>query len=147
MPPSQGSDDGADARGDGATLADEWGDWGEWGEPADTRLIVRPYSWTRGRTRPVQDLALETLVSASSQDPESSRIASSEHQAVVGLCAQARSVAEVAALLALPLGIARVLLADMIDMGLVRVHGSAPEPGSEPDLTLMERVLAGLHRL
>ncbi|MGH3907774.1 MAG: DUF742 domain-containing protein [Pseudonocardiaceae bacterium] len=148
MPPSQGSDDdGADARGEGATLAEEWGEWGEWGEPADTRLIVRPYSWTRGRTRPVQDLALETLVSASSEDLDSSRVASSEHQAVVGLCVQARSVAEVAALLVLPLGIARVLLADMIDMGLVQVHGSAPEPGSEPDLALMERVLAGLHRL
>lgn len=142
MPPSQGSDDdGAHTRDEGAVFADEWG------EPEDSRLIVRPYTWTRGRTRPVQDLALETLVSASGHHPDPRRTASSEHQTVVGLCTQPRSVAEVAALLTLPLGIARVLLADMIDLDLVRVHDSPGEPGNQPDLDLMVRVLAGLHRL
>lgn len=141
MPPSQGSDDSAHTRDEGAMFADEWG------EPEDFRLIVRPYTWTRGRTRPAQDLALETLVSASGHHPDPRRAASSEHQAVVELCAQPLSVAEVAALLVLPLGIARVLLADMIDLGLIRVHGNAVEPGDQPDLELMERVLAGLHRL
>lgn len=141
MFPSPARDDDADALSAGATFPDEWG------EPADFTFIVRPYSWTKGRTRPVQDLALETLVSTSTQGRDPARISSSEHQAVVGLCAEVRSVAEVAALLALPLGIARVLLADMIDMGLIRAHGSAPELGSRPDMALMERVLAGLHRL
>jgi hypothetical protein len=58
-----------------------------------------------------------------------------------------RSVAEVAALLAVPLGVARVLLADMIDTGLVYVHRNPTEAGSPPGLSLMERVLAGLHQL
>ncbi|HEX2299522.1 MAG TPA: DUF742 domain-containing protein [Pseudonocardiaceae bacterium] len=147
MSSSQGSDDSGptdDAHTDdeGAIFADEWG------EPEDFRRLVRPYTWTRGRTRPVQDLALETLISASGRDPDPRRIiAASEYQAVVELCAQPCSVAEVAALLVLPLGIARVLLADMIDLGLVRVHDTAVEPGDQPDLELMERVLAGLHRL
>jgi len=60
---------------------------------------------------------------------------------------EARAVAGGAALLALPLGTARVLLADMIDLGLLRVPGNPAAPGSRPDLTLLERVLAGLHRL
>lgn len=143
MLPSQQGGDGADAGDEDVPAVDEWG---EWGEPAEFGL-VRPYSWTRGRTRPVQDLALETLVSTPGAGVDPRRVTLSEHQAVVGLCEQPRSVAEVAALLVLPLGIVRVLLADMIDMGLVLVHGGVPEQGAQPDLALMERVLAGLHRL
>ncbi|MGH3797243.1 MAG: DUF742 domain-containing protein [Pseudonocardiaceae bacterium] len=141
MPPSLSSDDNGAADDEDATFT------GEWGEPEDFRLLVRPYSWTRGRTRPVQDLALETLVSTSSLARDVTGTVSIEHRAIAELCAEVRSVAEVAALLALPLGIARVLLADMIDLGLVRAHDNPLVPGSQPGLELMERVLAGLHRL
>ncbi len=119
----------------------------EWDEPADFRFIVRPYTWTQGRTRPVQDLAVETLVSTSDVGRDVITTHSAEHSAIAGLCADVRSVAEVAALLALPLGVARVLLADMIDTGLVHVHRNPTEFGSPPGLSLMERVLAGLHEL
>ena len=56
-------------------------------------------------------------------------------------------VAEVAALLSLPLGVARVLLGDMASNGTVTVHQTASTPGNAPDLALMERVLSGLRRL
>ncbi|MGH4012025.1 MAG: DUF742 domain-containing protein [Pseudonocardiaceae bacterium] len=119
----------------------------EWDEPEDFRFIVRPYTWTQGRTRPVQDLAVETLVSTSDIGRGVITIHSAEHSVIAGLCADVRSVAEVAALLALPLGVARVLLADMIDTGLMHVHRNPTELGSPPGLSLMERVLAGLHEL
>jgi hypothetical protein len=119
----------------------------EWDEPEDFRLIVRPYTWTQGRTRPVQDLAVETLVSTSDVGRDVTMTHSAEHSAIAGLCADVRSVAEVAALLALPLGVARVLLADMIDTGLVHVHRNPTACGNSPDLSLMERVLAGLNQL
>lgn len=119
----------------------------EWDEPEDFRLIARPYTWTRGRTRPVQDLAVETLVSTSDVGRDVVAVQSAEHSAIAGLCADVRSVAEVAALLALPLGVARVLLADMIDTGLVNVHRNPTEFGSPSGLSLMERVLAGLYEL
>jgi hypothetical protein len=119
----------------------------EWDEPEDFRFIVRPYTWTQGRTRPVQDLAVETLVSTSDVGRDVVTIRSAEHSAIAGLCADVRSVAEVAALLELPLGVARVLLADMIDTGLVHVHRNPTEFGSPPGLSLMERVLAGLYEL
>ncbi len=70
-----------------------------------------------------------------------------EHRAVAELCQQTRSVAEVAALLSLPLGVARVVLGDMAGLGLVTVHQTASSAGSLPDLALMERVLSGLRRL
>jgi hypothetical protein len=43
--------------------------------------------------------------------------------------------------------VARVLLADMIDTGLVHVHRNPTASGDSPDLSLMERVLAGLNQL
>ena len=70
-----------------------------------------------------------------------------EHRAVAELCEQTRSVAEVAALLSVPLGVARVLLGDMAGLGVVTVHQNASSAGNTPDLALMERVLSGLRRL
>jgi hypothetical protein len=112
---------------------------------------VRPYTWTQGRTSPVFDLAVETLVSTTQHGHDMDVLICAEHRAVTGLCGHPRSVAEVAALLSLPLGVARVLLADMADIGLVVVHRTHPgEEGNcadRPDMALMERVLSGLRRL
>jgi hypothetical protein len=119
----------------------------EWTEPAASASVVRPYTWTGGRTSPVFDLAVETLVSTSEHGHDMVVLASAEHRAVAELCCDPRSVAEVAALLSLPLGVARVLLADMADIGLVVVHRSASSLGDMPDMALMERVLSGLRRL
>jgi hypothetical protein len=128
-------------------VADEWA-IDDWDAPDDDfRFVVRPYSWTRGRTRPVQDLAIETLVSTSDEGRDMTSICSAEHAAIAELCTEMRSVAEVAALLSLPLGVARVLLADMIDTGLVHVHRNPMGWGDAPDLALLERVLDGLYRL
>ena len=108
---------------------------------------VRPYTWTRGRTKSGFDLAIETLVSTSSRGREQMGRLQVEHRAVAELCGETRSVAEVAALLSLPLGVARVLLGDMAGLGLVTVHQTASSAGNVPDLALMERVLSGLRRL
>ena len=119
----------------------------EWSEPADSASVVRPYTWTKGRTAPVVDLALETLVSTSGHGRDMAVRTSEEYRAVAELCRAPRSVAEVAALLSLPLGVARVLLADMADIGLVVVHRNTTNSGNTPDMALMERVLSGLRRL
>jgi hypothetical protein len=127
-------------------VVDEWAD-DEWDGPEDFRFAVRPYAWTRGRTRPVQDLAVEGGGWSRPNRGGPTAICSPEHAAIAELCTDIRSVAEVAALLALPLGVARVLLADMIDTGLVHAHRNPMGLGSAPHLSMMERVLAGLYRL
>lgn len=109
--------------------------------------IVRAYAWTGGRTRSNISLEIETLVSANDQSRQSAGILQAEHQHVVELCRSPRSVAEVAALMRLPLGVAKVLLGDMAERGLVDVHQTASAGGDTPDLGLMERVLSGLRRL
>jgi Protein of unknown function (DUF742) len=105
--------------------------------------FVRPYVLTRGRTRSQYELSIETLVSAVPM--AASGPAAAEHEAVIALCQEPRSVAEVAALLGVPLGVARVILGDLVAAGAVAVHRTAGVAG--PDLALMERVLAGLRRL
>ncbi len=119
----------------------------EWGEPAVPASVVRPYTWTGGRTSPVFDLAVETLVSTSEHGHNMAALTSEEHRAVAELCRDPRSVAEVAALLSLPLGVARVLLGDMAGIDLIVVHRTANSSGDTPELALMERVLSGLRRL
>lgn len=115
--------------------------------PADDVAAVRPYAWTGGRTRPVYDLAVEALVSTTDYGRDVAALTSVEHRSVAALCREPRSVAEVAALLSLPLGVARVVLGDMADIGLVAVHRTASSDGDVPDIALMERVLSGLRRL
>jgi hypothetical protein len=115
--------------------------------PRTAASAVRPYAWTRGRTKSGLDLAIEALVSTSQRGRDQMGLLQMEHRAVAELCEQTRSVAEVAALLSLPLGVARVLLGDMVGLGVVTVHQTASSAGSVPDLALMERVLSGLRRL
>lgn len=115
--------------------------------PEGGSTFVRPYAWTRGRTRTGYALEIETLVSTSPRGHEQMVLLQVEHRAVAELCQQARSVAEVAALLKVPLGVAKVLVGDMAGLGLVVVHQSHSANGDIPDLALMERVLSGLRRL
>jgi hypothetical protein len=114
--------------------------------PIESEVLTRPYTRTRGRTHPTGHLAIEALISTS---PNGSRAPGRplpwEHRMIANLCARPHSVAEVAALLSIPLGVARVLLVDMAADGTVVVHGDTGNP--VPDLVLMRRVLAGLRQL
>jgi hypothetical protein len=92
-------------------------------------------------------LEIETLVSTSPRGREQLAVLQYEHRQVAELCDQVRSVAEVAALLGVPLGVAKVLVGDMAGLGLVVVHQTVSGNGDVPDLALMERVLSGLRRL
>lgn len=107
--------------------------------------IVRAYAWTGGRTTSDVQLEIESLVSVNERSATAVR---PEHQDVLALCHSPRSVAEIAALRGLPLGVTKVLLGDMAMQGLIDVHRTASSYGGDrPDGALLERVLAGLRRL
>ncbi|WP_189937386.1 DUF742 domain-containing protein [Streptomyces sulfonofaciens] len=110
--------------------------------------LVRPYTMTGGRTRPRYQLALEALVSTSAT-PLQVQGQLPEHQRICGLCQEIKSVAEISALLTIPLGVARILVADLAEAGLVAIHqpGGDENAGGQPDVTLLERVLSGLRKL
>ncbi|MEV4442415.1 DUF742 domain-containing protein [Streptomyces sp. NPDC049577] len=110
--------------------------------------LVRPYAMTGGRTRPRYQLAIEALVHTTAQ-PSQLQGQLPEHQRICHLCQEIKSVAEVSALLSIPLGVARILVADLAEAGLVAIHqpGGDASAGGQPDVTLLERVLSGLRNL
>jgi hypothetical protein len=110
------------------------------------RSLVRPYAVTGGRTRPRTQLEIEAMVAAAHYEARDLSVLSPECQAILGLCRDWRSVAEISAVLRMPLGVARILIADMAVEGLVRIHQLDHEQG-RPDLNLLERVLSGLRKL
>ncbi|GAA3231667.1 DUF742 domain-containing protein [Actinocorallia longicatena] len=119
------------------------------GGPSDTgddSFLVRPYTITGGRTRPRSQVEIETVVSSVPYPPRSPSLLPPEMLSIYTLCQNWRSVAEVSALLRLPLGVARVLVADMAHEGLLRLHQSNPGDGPT-DPRLLERVLNGLRKL
>jgi hypothetical protein len=113
--------------------------------------IVRPYALTGGRTKSNYALELETLVStkADAEGAISEAVVEQiESLSILEECRSPRSVAEIAAILRVPLGVARVLISDAADAGLVTVHKTiSGNDGAEAHLVLMERVLSGLRRL
>jgi hypothetical protein len=85
-------------------------------EPDD--VFLRPFVLTGGRTRPLHDgLRIETLVSA--LPAALSAPLRFELRRIVELCQQPLSVAEIAVRLGLPLGVARVLVADLVTDGYI----------------------------
>ena len=114
-------------------------------ESGSTRL-VRPYTVTGGRTQPRYKLALEALVTANVYEPRDLSVLAPECQAILQFCLDWRSVAEISAVLRMPLGVARILVADMSADGLVRIHQRDDSEG-RPDLNLLERVLSGLRKI
>ncbi|MDN3294540.1 DUF742 domain-containing protein [Streptomyces ficellus] len=116
---------------------------------------VRPYSLTGGRTRFGHVLLVETFVAALEAPEERKELANGaglasrvmpEMRAIVEICRRMRTVAEISALLKMPLGVVRVLLSDLADQGKIRVYGTGHGTG-QPDRALLERVLSGLRRL
>lgn len=83
--------------------------------------LVRPFIVTGGRTTPLSDdLRLETLVSA----PPALLAAplTFEARRIAELCQRPTSLAEIAAALAVPTGVARVLVADLVAASAVVCH-------------------------
>ncbi|MGW5055234.1 DUF742 domain-containing protein [Actinokineospora sp. NPDC004072] len=121
--------------------AEHWTDeYADWLTRPESHALVRPYAWTRGRTRASGDLAIEALVHTTREGTRSSW----ESRTITALCRTPRSVAEVAALMSVPLGVARVLIADLAAAGVVRVHRV---PEGAPDVAMLTRVLTGLRKL
>ncbi|WP_410630594.1 DUF742 domain-containing protein [Amycolatopsis sp. cmx-4-83] len=127
-----------------------------WNEPArvaspvpvaSANSRVRPYTRTGGRTRSDHNLALEALVSTSDDGRRYRGVRSVEHRRICDLCLDTRSVAEIAAHLRLPLGVVKILVGDMADIGLVLIHQTELILGDRSSREFMERVLAGLRAL
>jgi hypothetical protein len=98
--------------------------------------VVRPFVMTGGRTRAKRsDLRVETLVQRRSSDIPAT--VPSEQRALLARSGDPVSVAELAADLDLVVGVASVLLNDMLDLGLIDVFESDPDTIDLDMLTAM----------
>lgn len=107
--------------------------------------LARPYSWTEGRTEPAVDIAIEARVVTTPAGRDLPPRLTSAAWTITQLCLQPRSVAELAAYLAVPLGVVKVLVADLLADGMVHVEATlAPDANTAERRDLIERVLSGL---
>ncbi|MFG2063745.1 DUF742 domain-containing protein [Micromonospora sp. NPDC048871] len=110
--------------------------------------LVRPYAVTRGRTEPLRDIALEAVLVASPTQIAESRFAGHDKHRIAMVCeGRPESLVEIAAYTRLPLGVARVLVADMVAEGLLTLQTAAPATGFEERMEMLGRVLSGLREL
>ncbi len=115
-------------------------------EPRRTPRIVRPYVLTQGRTQaPEATFALEAQVRSLITSPSMPRTATPEGRRIVDLCQTPLSVAEVAARLMVPVGVARVLVGDLAAANAVTVDVGAQDAAN--DVALLERLLDGIRAL
>ncbi|MFI5492603.1 DUF742 domain-containing protein [Actinoplanes sp. NPDC051859] len=119
------------------------------GQPYDPRgNLVRPYAVTRGRTEPRREIPIEAVLVASQAAVQEARFAGHDKYRIAVLCEpRAQSLAEIAVYSRLPLGAARVLVADMVADGMLSLHSAAPKSGFTERMDLLERVLSGLRKL
>jgi hypothetical protein len=112
--------------------------------------VVRPYALTGGRTEPsdrgVLDL-IAIVVAAEPAERASDPVdLSPEDRRILGLCRRPVTVTDVASITALPLGVVRVLLADLLARDRITVVRQ--ESGTEqPSAELLKEVLHGLRAL
>lgn len=112
----------------------------------------RLYTLTGGRTRPDTDMFDLVSLVVSESDPTPGM--QSEHAAILDMCRAPTAVVEIAAELRVPVGIAAVLLSDLLLAGKITVrHPRARRavPGHDwvpdPDTATLEKVLVGLRKL
>jgi uncharacterized protein DUF742 len=113
----------------------------------DAGPVVRHYAMTSGRTRPTRgEFDLITLIVAARSTLGSDTGLQPEHATIIQLCQNPISVAEIAAVLDLPVGTVRVLLGDLLDRGYIRTR--SPVPATQvPHERVFKAVLDGLRSL
>ncbi|WP_167105626.1 DUF742 domain-containing protein [Mycobacterium sp. DL592] len=120
----------------------------EWAAPEAQANIVRPYALTSGRTDTTVELPLEAPVQTVGSATTPHWPSGDVRGRICNLCADSPSVAEISAKLGLPLGVARVLVGDLVASGYLRVHTTLTDRSSVDERReLIGRTLRGLRAL
>jgi Protein of unknown function (DUF742) len=115
---------------------------------ADEPSLVRPYTLTAGRTASRVDLPLEAPIGTLDSAKAPRWPGNDVRGQILTLCAAHPSVAEIAAKLTLPLGVARVLIGDLVTQGYLQVHTTLGDSATiDERRELIGRTLRGLRAL
>jgi hypothetical protein len=114
----------------------------------DQPSLVRPYTLTAGRTDSRVSLPLEAPIEAVVSDKPRRWPGNDVRAQICAMCAGSPSVAEIAARLSLPVGVARVLIGDLVSSGHLRVRTTLSDRSSVDERReLIGRTLRGLRAL
>ncbi|MFG2602165.1 DUF742 domain-containing protein [Streptomyces sp. NPDC048514] len=134
----------------GSSAGGPWEPGSQWYD-GEAGPLVRPYAMTGGRTQSgptgvrLDLIALVTLEPAGPQAGDTAL--GPEHRTLIELCrTETQSVAELAADADLPVGVVRVLLGDLLELGCVSISLPVP-PARLPDERILREVIAGLRAL
>jgi len=111
--------------------------------PGSPQSRIRPFVLTSGRVAGSEAIGLETQVVASG--PIAVAGLAPEMAAILALCTEPVSVAEISALVPLHFGVARILVGDLSAHGRVEVYLTDEDLSEDPDFLM--RVLRGLRSL
>lgn len=107
---------------------------------------ARPYTLTGGRTRARIELPIEVTVE--SLNGELDWEPGDVRTTIVRLCHDRPSIAEISSYATLPIGVTRVLVADLVESGHLRVHATLTDDSTASERRrLIERTLDGLRAL
>ncbi|MGV0733996.1 DUF742 domain-containing protein [Mycolicibacter sinensis] len=116
--------------------------------PETEASLVRPYTLTAGRTHTEVNLPLEAPVQTVRPAQPNQWPAGDPRGRIVELCQTGPSVAEIAARLDMPVGVARVLVGDLVTSGYLRVRRTLSEASTRDERReLIGRTLRGLRAL
>ncbi len=110
--------------------------------------LVRPFAVTRGRTAPRRPIAIEAVLMAAVGRARPAATMDPHKQLIASLLAeQPLSLAELAAYCRLPLGVCRVLVADMVTDGVLMLHEPTADVTDDVGIDILERLLVALRQL
>ncbi len=110
----------------------------------ETGRLIRPYAMTGGRTGTETTIDLEAQIQAASRGSQHLGGYRWEAAKVIEMVQSPMALIELAARLEIPLGVARVLVADLIADGAVVLHTPVTTQNFG---SLLERVLDGVRNL
>jgi uncharacterized protein DUF742 len=115
---------------------------------AEAGPVVRPYALTRGRTRHSGEAfdLVATVVATHARTTDAGGLGP-EHFSVLQLAQVPTTVVDIASDVDLPLGVVRILLADLRELGLVMIQAPVPVKAHQVDRDTLREVLHGLRGL
>jgi hypothetical protein len=115
---------------------------------AEAGRVVRPYALTQGRTRHSGE-AFDLVATVLTTQARIADLGSlgPEHVSVLQIAQVPTTVVDIASDVDLPLGVVRILLGDLRELGLVTIQAPVPMKPRQVDRNTLREVLHGLRGL
>jgi Protein of unknown function (DUF742) len=115
---------------------------------AEAGPVVRPYALTRGRTRHSGEAfdLVATVIATHARVGDPNALAP-EHVSVLRRARTPTTVVDIASDVDLPLGVVRILLGDLRELGLVAIRAPVSTKAQQIDRNTLREVIHGLRAL